>query len=392
MKHDSPIDRLAPELNEVLDAGERSDLDTAIEQGDPSLIHALQTWAAASDQISLELSAAMPLRDLLVHYALADSPSVLTLDEAQKLSSSIDEIEAAIQRHPSLEAELSRIRADRDAFEALWDDREPEAVNGASNLRDESRPARAADRLPTKRSTRWAWRGAAAVAIMLFVLAAALLLQRDAGFVEVRAAAGESERVELGDGSSILLASGSTVRYRLDAVDRRVRLAGQAVFDVRQDDRQFVVETEAATVTVVGTTFGVIAEPTETLVTLAEGTVELASRVDPSQTVRVEAGQQSRVPAGGVPEAPSAVNLSEELAWSGMWYFRAETLGRIAQIVGDHHGVSVEVPEPLAGERVTGAFDREQPVEQTLQTLASALGTSVGRGSDGGYRFEASGE
>lgn len=82
----------------------------------------------------------------------------------------------------------------------------------------------------------------------------------------------------LPDGSKVWLNSGSTISYEgnFDGEQRRVKLRGEAYFDVQKSKRPFVVETGLFSVNVLGTAFNVMAYDHEIpTVTLERGKVEL---------------------------------------------------------------------------------------------------------------------
>jgi transmembrane sensor len=385
---------LAPDLAAALTPDERAALDSAMAGADPVLLRALAHWAMLRRHIAREVGASLPPADLLVLYALSDDGEALEDDERARLAHAAGTVEAAIERTPALQRVIDRLRADRDAFYRMWD--EPAAATLAVG-----RPVRrAADREPAASPRqrgielrRWAWRSAAAVALALFVGLAVFLVQRDAGFDTVRTGAGETLVVRLPDGSEVRLAENSTLQYAMPAgAERQVRLTGEAVFDVVAAAETFVVETPVALATVLGTTFGVRADGVVTEVVLAHGRVALSPRVAPESAVELAPGERSRVVAGQFPEAPVATDVAEALAWSGTWYFQATPLGEIAERLSARYDVRIHVPERVRDERITGAFDQGVAVEQTLQTLAAALGISVEEEADNRFRFLAIGD
>ena len=79
----------------------------------------------------------------------------------------------------------------------------------------------------------------------------------------IEAPAGQHVRISLNDGSEVDLNSGSRLIYPaiFSSKERRVKLVGEARFDVSHNEKQpFVVETFAYDVQVLGTDFNVIAD------------------------------------------------------------------------------------------------------------------------------------
>jgi ferric-dicitrate binding protein FerR (iron transport regulator) len=149
--------------------------------------------------------------------------------------------------------------------------------------------------------------------------------------VTVIASPGEQTTVTLPDGSRALLNSGTTLQYDrhfeglsfLEAGQRRVRLEGEAFFEVVSADRAFVVETFNAQVEVLGTAFNVRARQgalnQETRVTMVEGQVRVTGRLNLSPAlVLSKTGQEARIAEGILEpsQQPLQINdLDTVLAW-----------------------------------------------------------------------------
>lgn len=87
--------------------------------------------------------------------------------------------------------------------------------------------------------------------------------QPQAQMVTVSTPRGQRTNLTLQDGTRVCLNGGSTIIYPtiFDSQSRRVRLTGEAMFDVSSDkEHPFYVETYAATVKVTGTNFDVLAD------------------------------------------------------------------------------------------------------------------------------------
>lgn len=99
---------------------------------------------------------------------------------------------------------------------------------------------------------------------------------------------GQRIEITLADGSNVWLNSGAKIEYPVvfDRNIRKVKLSGEAMFDVRHDDEwPFEVETFATNIRVLGTKFNVDAEETyrKFSTTLLEGKVKISNRLDPQQ-------------------------------------------------------------------------------------------------------------
>lgn len=84
--------------------------------------------------------------------------------------------------------------------------------------------------------------------------------------VTIETKAGQRKHVLLPDGSSVWLNSVSNLTFDKDfeAKVRRVKLSGEAFFDVKRDEkRPFIVQTDNLSTTVLGTSFNVRSYPTD---------------------------------------------------------------------------------------------------------------------------------
>lgn len=113
-------------------------------------------------------------------------------------------------------------------------------------------------------------------------------------------AEGEKQHYELSDGSSIWLNRNSSLSYKtsFNRQERRVKLSGEAFFDVCKDSRPFVVETDRMDITVHGTKFTVSAYKDRAQTAwLEEGSIAVKGRglsetlLSPDQRVSFDNGQ-----------------------------------------------------------------------------------------------------
>ncbi len=156
--------------------------------------------------------------------------------------------------------------------------------------------------IPLRRVIRWVSGAAAAV---LLVAGAGLIFQQQyyaRQTTTVEAPAGQHIRFALADGSVINLNSGATLTHPavFTGRQRRVKLSGEAMFDVKPDTKKpFVVETFACEVTVLGTRFNVIAdeEECEFSTALFEGRVAVSS-LDGTSRVILEPDMMASLSGG----------------------------------------------------------------------------------------------
>ena len=375
---------------------------------DPSLAHALEHWRAVRHAIAVELSAAAPADELILFHAI-DSTLLDVLDEPERarLAAARPALEEAFSRHPALADLAGRLGADAGSFEEVWarhtsEGEAREAHAGRPRLvHGSDRPAMRKARITPL--WRYAGRLAAVIALVSLAAIATVLLRRDAGMTRI--VASEAMALDLADGSSVELAAGAELLVPRaaapepgsvsgDAIDNPPRyarlVAGNALFRVARAAEQFVVETPAASLTVLGTTFGVSATRQGTDVVLVSGLVEVSARSG-GPAVRLSPGQASRVEAGRAPAPAASADIDEVLAWTGSIFVRAETLAAAAARLGAAHGVEVQVDSTLATEAVTGRFDRSAGAEANLRALALAVDARL-EAANGGFRLVPAGD
>ncbi len=350
---------------DTLSDAERAQVQRLIET-DPAARRAYRRAQALQARLAGRVDAAVPDRTLLVCAALrqAGRGSVLTPEEQARLEAAQPDLDRAAHALPALADVMARVARDAEAFDECW------TVPVQTRL---SRPPR-----PRAAPRRVVWRAGMALAVATFAAVALLLVQRDAAYTTIEVAAGKVEYVTLADGSRVKLMGGSSLTFsdpEKEAVfNRQVRLSGSAFFDVTPGTQRFVVRTEQADVTVLGTRFGVRAEAAATEVTLVEGALLLAPSDAPLRGVTLAPGQQSRMAQGAqVPSPPETVEPATALAWTGLLFFRDTPLGQAAAQLSQALGLAVEVAPALAPEAVTGTFDRAQGAEEIVRALAATL-------------------
>ncbi len=354
---------------------------------DPALAETVAHWQQVRAAVRHNLNTHVPDRRLFVLYALEASgrADVLSEEEHRELDAARPMLDEAVQAHPALNDVAGQVEAACADFEEAW----------ALHFKEAHQPVRQAvpDRsgrrpTPVRRMVRWSWRVAASVALVAFVTVLALLLQRDRSLTTITLAEGQTQLIELADGSTVRLLGGSTLAYadpaKANAFNRRVSLTGRAFFDIAPDQQGFTVETPTALTTVHGTSFGIQADDEAMEVILATGSISVASKAIQEGLVVLQPGQMSRVARNALPSTPTPVDLSEALEWTGLFIFQATPLGEAASRLSQRYDVAITVAPALEAEGVSGTFAREQALQQILTTLATTLDAAVqGNDADG---------
>lgn len=252
-------------------------------------------------------------------------------------------------------------------------------------------------RLPSKefeRRTWFSWPRFGAVAAAALLLLA--LLTRYFPFAQqldqpkmqtVATQNGERTRLQLPEGTTIILNANSTLHYPAvwtKAREKRVELHGEAYFEVSSQTGQphdFTVQTNDGTVKVVGTRFVVHARGQGTVVAIEEGRV--AVTVTDDDTTRgaqalLQPGQLVQFRKNDRELAPQFVSLGFYTTWwQGHCKFENTPFLQIVRRLEETYGVRVQVnDERLQQRQLTGAIENGD-LKIIVAALAKALGTTT---------------
>ena len=306
----------------------------------------------------------------------------------------VDRWTAEAEAHRQLMRHLERIW---EASEEPLNDAPPDLeANWAKVLEAAAQaPGRAAARPPRRgrTSAKRAWplwlRSLAVVAVVLggaWLLREALqegeteVQRTEPLFREIVTEPGQRARIELADGTGVLLNVDSRLRIAgtFNGENREVSLQGEAYFDVASaPSLPFIVRTEQAVVEVRGTAFGMTAYPAEASarVAVAEGTVSLLPTAPTARApVRLREGQFAFV-SGGATDVREGADLDPYLAWTeGRLVFEAAPFEEVARALERWYGLRVELAAPASHVgRLSGSFG-DEPLGEILSSIAATLG------------------
>ncbi len=231
---------------------------------------------------------------------------------------------------------------------------------------------------PVARPSRRRWIGGAIAAAVTAAVGLGVWTQQPQPYT-IATAAGERRVVTLGDGSSIVLAGGSSVRLdhrnpRVAAVDR-----GEMLFRVRHDaDRPFAVQVGGLRLVDLGTVFDVKAVAGRTRVAVAEGAV----MVDPDgAALRLDPGQA--VLADGTTLQRESVAAADVGAWQdGRLAYDDAPLTEVAADLSRQIGRRVVVAPAIAMRPFRGTLD-VPTVKARPALLGSLLDVTVREDAEG---------
>lgn len=188
--------------------------------------------------------------------------------------------------------------------------------------------------------------------------------------------------VQLADGTSVVLNSGSELRYPANiatASSREVELVGEAYFDVAHvAGRRFVIHTSAADVAVLGTAFNLRAVPQESTVEVEveRGLVELRA-ADGGHAARIKPRQR------GVYNPGAGISIQKEpslnaLSWrTGKLVFVGRPVREVVKEIGRYYGATIDLSTSGVGDCLfTSNFDKV-PLNRALDAISAVYGAKV---------------
>ncbi len=226
---------------------------------------------------------------------------------------------------------------------------------------------------------------AAAVIVVAFVgILAIRFLNTD--MMEVKTAAGEQKHLVLPDGSEIWLNENTTFSYPEKFADnsRKVKLSGEAFFDIQRDEQKpFSIESDHAVTTVLGTSFLVndneLSEEAKLIV--KTGKVSFKSKSSGKELI-VKAGESAHLEQSGN-MAYDEVYQINGLAWRDKkLVFNDLTISEIVPVFEKYFGLTLQIEDTqLLNCHFTGEFENPKP-EEVLNILCRTLQVEWNKSSD----------
>jgi transmembrane sensor len=208
--------------------------------------------------------------------------------------------------------------------------------------------------------------------------------------IDLATGIGEQRSAVLPDRSIVELNTRSEIRVIYSASQRRIELVrGEAFFQVAKNPaRPFVVFTDLATATAVGTRFSVYRASRATIVTVEEGRVlvsDIRPTTDPgeptplTQAVEVDPGTQAEAQPSR-PVQTHHADLGRSLAWrERRLVFDGTPLAEVIEEFNRYNSVALLLIDTrLSNRRISGVFDANDP-ESLVDFLAKVDHIPVSR-------------
>lgn len=235
-------------------------------------------------------------------------------------------------------------------------------------------------------SLRLKWIATAAVVLLICAIGYVLIPKT------VSVPFGETRIVELSDGSTVELNSGSRLRYnRLFGFrNRDITLDGEAFFSVEESDYPFTITANQSVIEVTGTSFNIRSrsdEPiVETSVFVTEGSVSLYPDGMPDKNVTLTKGDWSRWnPAMENPVLPEPADAEQMTGWRhNQFVFRNEPLWKIFREMERRFDIRIQLDsENMASEILTAHYSNPQNPETMIQDICHVKGLRFAETSNG---------
>ncbi|OPA87387.1 histidine kinase [Pseudomonas fluorescens] len=190
-----------------------------------------------------------------------------------------------------------------------------------------------------------------------------------------RTAPAQWQRVNLDDGSQLILSGNSAVDLTYDRQQRQVRLLrGEILVQVAHDaTRPFVVVTDDGQMRALGTRFTVKREASGTLLTMLESTVA-ASDAGHHDTVNIHAGEQASITPNAVKRLGTVDPRTTNDAWQHhQLVIQDRPLPEVLDELSHQYGGHVQFDREQLGDlRVSAVLPLDNP-RRALQLIADGL-------------------
>jgi len=234
--------------------------------------------------------------------------------------------------------------------------------------------------LATRRSPFGLWLRIAAILVMGIAISVWFIANSNRQFEFV--AENEGLVQKLKDGSTLTLSSASTLTFSPSSSKREAQLKGTGYFEVAKDpERPFIVSTENAIVTVLGTQFSVAEKIDQTIVSVEEGIVRVAA----GQTeLTLTKGQTASVNhQNGQLSMLEKQDTGEYRFWkTRALNFKATTLDKAVAVLNNAYETDIILNgDALADCTITVSFENES-LDNALSIIALTLNLEVKRDGD----------
>ncbi len=239
------------------------------------------------------------------------------------------------------------------------------------------------------------WKPILAFSTAVIIIAGIFLFRNDIGLTPIKiievTAGRQQKQIRLSDGSDVILNYGSSLKYpeSFKGDKHEVILSGEAFFSVKKSEHPFIVKTENAMTTVLGTKFDVWSRNAQTRVYVEKGIVKVSAQKENNGSVRLTKNQLSIVTGDLTPTKPKEVNAEFLKGWTdGNLVFENTHLKEISEELARYYNTPVTLKnDSLNVNTLTGSF-KKMSVDSVLSMICLALDLKYSK-QNGGYLIEA---
>jgi len=221
------------------------------------------------------------------------------------------------------------------------------------------------------------WKPALAGSIIIVLSIFAVILftsKKESQLKTVSTANQEHKSVQLPDGSTAYLNYLSSIAFvdEFDEDIRSIKLNGEAFFSVVKESRPFIVSTNNAKVTVLGTEFNVWARDEKTRVVVKEGKVNLGQKS--GKGIELSEGELSTITTNLNPAQPEKVDAQYLLGWMDQkLVFSKSSLDEVASELERYYSVKIIIEDNrLIKKSLTGTF-KNSKIEGVLEMICLTM-------------------
>jgi ferric-dicitrate binding protein FerR (iron transport regulator) len=217
-----------------------------------------------------------------------------------------------------------------------------------------------------------------AALVIIFFISIMLLWNMEMGKPDLKLIATQNKQhreINLSDGTHLLLNSGSSIRFPESfKEERKISLRGEAFFSVAKNKRPFIILTDNATITVLGTKFNVRSRDGKTQVYVKDGKVNLSQQNLDNSGVVLTRGELSSVIKNGIPAPPVKADPDPQLGWmEGKLVFNHTPLAEIIEDIERFYDVEIFLQgSTLNSYSMTGSF-KNSKLDNVLNMICLAL-------------------
>lgn len=226
---------------------------------------------------------------------------------------------------------------------------------------------------------------ALATTVVLFVGAWITYSQLSPSYLAERGI--RSKVVTLDDKSAVTLSAESKLALSMgfNKKNRKVRLDGEAYFEVEKGEKPFVITAGNATIEVVGTKFNVFARNGVVRLDVTEGVVEFSTlRGNKRQTVTLHAGESSVAFGDEHPEEPAPNGLKDQQpSWmKDILQYNDTPMGEVCDALERRFDITIEIQTPEQRAQAVTGIIVTKTTKEAMDSLAFLLNCTYEKTAD----------